>query len=584
MQTTMQTAAQTTMRTAAQDVAEQTTRKLSAMRCNSAVLVGPESPGRPESPESAAVSQTTPATTSPVPLERLEARICSLAAQLASSTCEWLRLVAEFDRRKGWAQWGIKSCAHWLSWSCSVSTQAAREYLQVARALEKVPLIRAAFAAGRLSFSKVKAITRVIDMIGEQTLLDQALVHTAAQLERVVRSFRKTDSAGPGQQQRRNARWFWDDDGMLVFTARLPADEGATLVSALRMAEHSLGEPRGGPEIPGGPTARPEDSVAPADWSVPADSDQVGWSTADALIAVAQNALAAGPVDSSGDDRHLVVLHVDADAFSEVPPNVDGRDEQRCHLEDGPGIDPGTADRLSCDAAIVAIVRTSLGPSLIGEPLKLGRKTRKISPALRRALRIRDGGCQHPGCPRRRHLEAHHVKHWKDGGPTNLDNLLLVCRFHHMQLHEGGFTVRFGGSVSGDATTGEWVFHRPDDVRIPATRDLVPGPHHFAAAQGSEENTDTDTDTEWGGGTFSLVESVGVFCRAADCRKVDSRAATGLPSGDDSAMSVDNRRSAFGDALGDFLNNGDFDYDQFETYDELMAFFRESLYPDRVAS
>ncbi len=101
------------------------------------------------------------------PLERLEARICSLAAGLASSMCEWLLLVAEFDRRSGWAQWGVKSCAHWLAWACSVSPSAAREHVRVARSLGRLPLITGEFAAGRLSYSKVKVVSRAVGVVPE---------------------------------------------------------------------------------------------------------------------------------------------------------------------------------------------------------------------------------------------------------------------------------------------------------------------------------------------------------------------------------------------------------------------------------
>ena len=171
-----------------------------------------------------------------VPLERLEAEICSQAGAIAASTAVWLRLVAEFDRRKGWAQWGIKSCAHWLTWACSVAPGAAREYVRVASALVDLPLLDAAFAAGRLSYSKVRAATRVADRVAEQTLLDQALVHTASQLERLVRGYRKAEGSGVDQQRLRRARWFFDDEGMLVLTARLSADEGAIVVAALEQA------------------------------------------------------------------------------------------------------------------------------------------------------------------------------------------------------------------------------------------------------------------------------------------------------------------------------------------------------------
>jgi len=95
-----------------------------------------------------------------------------------------------------------------------------------------------------------------------------------------------------------------------------------------------------------------------------------------------------------------------------------------------------------------------------GEPLDLGRKTRTIPPALRRALQARDGGCRFPGCDRSRFTEGHHVRHWADGGETKLANLVTLCGFHHRLVHEGGF----GLSVTDD---GVLVFTRPDGARIP---------------------------------------------------------------------------------------------------------------------
>ena len=267
-----------------------------------------------------------------VPLDELEAEICSFAGRLAASTGVWLRLVAEFDRRKGWVQWGIKSCAHWLAWACSVAPGAAREYVRVASALTSLPLLDAAFAAGRLSYSKVRAATRVAGRVPESTLLDQALVHTASQLERLVRAYRKVDGTGREQQQRRRARWFFDEDGMLVLTARLTADEGAVLVAALEQADGS------------------------------AESEP------DSLMAMAQNSLAAGPVDSSGDDRHLLVVHADAGVLtgaSDDPGAV-------CRVEHGPGVDRATARRIACDAALVRSRVSSCG--WVGRP---GRSRRR---------------------------------------------------------------------------------------------------------------------------------------------------------------------------------------------------------------
>src|SRR5918992_112412 len=122
-----------------------------------------------------------------VPLERLEPQITQLASQIHADTCRWLCLVAEYDAREGWAQWGCRSCAHWVSWRCGAAPGAAREHVRVARRLTELPLIRRAFSEGRLSFSKVRALTRVGDVEREDDLLELARHATAAQLERLVR-------------------------------------------------------------------------------------------------------------------------------------------------------------------------------------------------------------------------------------------------------------------------------------------------------------------------------------------------------------------------------------------------------------
>src|SRR3954454_22385940 len=108
------------------------------------------------------------------PLELLEREITELASQIYAATCRWLGLVAEFDRRGGWADWGCRSCAHWVSWRCGLAPVAAREHVRVARRLEGLPLVRAAFAEGRLSYSKVRALTRVGAIEREDDLLSLA--------------------------------------------------------------------------------------------------------------------------------------------------------------------------------------------------------------------------------------------------------------------------------------------------------------------------------------------------------------------------------------------------------------------------
>jgi hypothetical protein len=123
---------------------------------------------------------------------------------------------------------------------------------------------------------------------------------------------------------------------------------------------------------------------------------------------------------------------------------------------------PETVRRLACDGAIVRLLERD------GSALDVARKTRAIPPALQRALAARDRGCRFPGCTARRFVDAHHIVHWANGGPTKLANLIQLCRRHHRQLHEAGYTLT-------PTTTGEPVFHRPDGQPIP-TSPTLPDP------------------------------------------------------------------------------------------------------------
>src|SRR4051794_19347179 len=132
------------------------------------------------------------------PLDELAAAITTGAVRLAAATAAWLRLVAEFDRRGGWHGVGIRSCAHWLAWQCGLGSGAAREHVRVARALTGLPRIQAAFSAGRLSYSKVRALTRIAAPDCEAALVEFALSATASQTERFCRQWRRADDAAAG--------------------------------------------------------------------------------------------------------------------------------------------------------------------------------------------------------------------------------------------------------------------------------------------------------------------------------------------------------------------------------------------------
>lgn len=331
------------------------------------------------------------------PLELLEREICTQAAEIAAATCRWLLLVAEFDVRDGWAEWGVTSCAHWLSWRCGIGLNAAREHTRVARALTRLSLTREAFAAGEISYSKVRALTRVASDKTEAQLVELARHATGAQLEKLAgqygRVLRATSEQANEAQARQKLSTYWDSDGMLVVEGRLAPEDGAVLLAALDRAAES----------------------------VPGEARELGFG---AVRAQALVALATG-----GETKTELVVHVDTESLQ------GDETHGQCAVADGPALAPETARRLGCDAAAVMVRERN------GKPLSVGRRTRVIPPALRRALRSRDQGCRFPGCTHRRNLHAHHIEHWGRGGHTELDNLVQLCSYHHHLVHEGGYGV-----------------------------------------------------------------------------------------------------------------------------------------------
>jgi len=359
------------------------------------------------------------------PIPELAAEITELAGHLNAANHRWLTLIAEFDRRTGWSDSATQSCAHWLNWKCGLDLGAAREKVRVAHALEKLPKVSAAMARGALSYSKVRAITRVAEPATEDYLLSIALHGTAHHVETLVRHYRRAKDAEElcreaRQQANRYVSYRYDDDGSLVLTASLPAEAGALVVKALNLVMADM------------PVARADRTKGAPDVSAetPPEELPVRARRAEALAFMAESFIQHGLATMNGGDRHQIVLHVDAETLRD---GVAGR----CHLDDGPALPSETLRRLACDASVVAIVENERG-----EPLSVGRKTRSIPPALRRALNARDQGCRFPGCTNTKYVDAHHVHHWANGGETKPSNLISLCRFHHRKVHEGGVEVR----------------------------------------------------------------------------------------------------------------------------------------------
>ncbi len=447
-----------------------------------------------------------------VDAERLADDIAELASRIQAATYELLVLIRRFDEQGGWS--GFVSCAHWLNWRTGLALGAAREKVRVARALGALPLLSEAMREGRISYSKVRAITRVATPENERRLRDFALCAPASYVERMTRAWRVVDRQAEADDERRRhegrrlSTWVDDTDGMVVIRGRLTPEVGAVVRRALEAAVD-----RQRSEEPAAADGGPETTF--------------GQRQADALGLIAESALAAELDRGAAGDRYQVVLHVDADTLRAAPAAVDAGDvpaetppagaapaavdagdvpaetpptppagaapaavdagdvpaetpptppagaapaavdagdvpaETRSHghaaLEDADGlrVSAETSRRIACEASAVVMRHAADGAIL-----DVGRKTRTIPPALGRALRARDRGCRFPGCTARR-CDAHHVRHWADGGATRLDNLVLLCRRHHRAVHEEGFRVEVdpGGAVA---------FRWPDGRPFPA--------------------------------------------------------------------------------------------------------------------
>jgi hypothetical protein len=187
-----------------------------------------------------------------ISLAELEAQITELAGHLNAANYRWLTLIGEFDRRQGWADGKLASCAHWLNFKCGLNLGAAREKVRVAQALPGLPKIAASMGRGELSYSKVRALTRVACAATEESLLMIALHGTAHHVERLVQGYRRAQEAQElsreaQQHAERSVSYGYAEDGSLILKARLPALAGALLIQALAAALEATPESRSAP-------------------------------------------------------------------------------------------------------------------------------------------------------------------------------------------------------------------------------------------------------------------------------------------------------------------------------------------------
>lgn len=360
---------------------------------------------------------------------------------------ERLRRLAEIERRGIYAHDGHLSAASWIAAQFRVTWGEAKRDTAVARSLDDMPSTRRALEDGEVSISAARVLTRIrqVDPIAfrddEAQLVDAARIHSMGDLHRVAAYWRQqvereqlTDSED-AVRARRALRAAVTFMGMVRLDGDLDPETGETLLTALRAVLDA--------------DARDRDD---ADRRTPAQR------RVDALGEICRGWLDVADRPVIGGERPHVSVVVDVEALT---GGADGRGRAtRCtsgtvgvmselgHV--GP-VPPELTRRLACDASVMRVVMAGAS-----EPLDVGRRTAVGSPALRRAVVARDRRCRFPGCDRPpTWCDAHHVRHWADGGPTSIGNLVLLCRRHHRIVH-----ARRGFSV--EMVDGEPRFRRPD--------------------------------------------------------------------------------------------------------------------------
>ena len=324
---------------------------------------------------------------------------------------EALRRLFRFDSGQGYASTLAISAKGWLRWKCNLTYPDASGQVEVARALESLPQTSKAFADGDISYPHAALIARTSEQLGDKMeahaegilvksakeLDPQSLRHVTAHLRHCLQPDEVLRDANEAHE-RRFLYLSQTMDGVFYLNGRLDAEGGATLKTALDSVM--------------GPPARDDDRTA-------------RQRRADAAVEMSRRLLDAGELPEVGGQKPHLVVNVDLATLTKEPGS------RAADLEWAQPIPAETARRLACDAAITPIAD--------GE----AEHTSRVVPgARRRALVARDKGCRIPGCgcpPA--WTDAHHVKPWPDGGPTTLDNLVLLCRRHHRRVHEEGWTL-----------------------------------------------------------------------------------------------------------------------------------------------
>jgi hypothetical protein len=354
-----------------------------------------------------------------LPGEALGDDLIDLRRQIERLEAEFLRRLRHFDRTQAYSATGALSAASWLRWKCKLAGSTAADRVRIARRLEELPQTTRAFAEGEINLQQVAVITRTVEEVGaemakdaEPILLEAAEKLDAGQLRLVTGHLRHClDPDGSLEQHKHNQErrrlhisQTWD--GLFAFDGLFDPEGGAMLQTALNALM---------------PPPAADDQRTPAQ------------RRADALVELAERQLSRGDLPQVGGRKPHLSVMVGLDTLLQKP-GVDGGELEWAR---GSVLPSETLRRLACDCALTPIIVDS-----DGRTVGVGSTKRLFSGPKRRALHNRDRFCRFPGCDRPADWsDGHHIKHWLDGGSDDLENGLLLCRRHHVMVHEGGWAL-----------------------------------------------------------------------------------------------------------------------------------------------
>jgi hypothetical protein len=335
--------------------------------------------------------------------EELIARIDACHRRVCADERELFSLISHVDRLELWRDSGARDMAHWLWMRYGTSDWKARRWIAASHALQHLPLISEAFTRGELGIDKVVELTRFATPETERRLIPWAQrVSCGAIRHKGDLAIRREAEETIESEKSRSLTWWYEDDGMRFWLeANLPAHQGAVVAKALDRLADDL------PVMPG------EDHLIDA----PARR-------ADALVALCSSRIAS----DADPDRATVIVQASLESLG------DGGGGSQ--IEGDGVISEETVRRLACNARVQMVLEDGAG-----QPVRLGRITRDPPAWMMRQLRYRDRECQFPGCGSRRFVQAHHIAWWEKGGRTDLENLVLICSFHHRLVHEYGWSL-----------------------------------------------------------------------------------------------------------------------------------------------